>query len=556
MKYYLLILIAIFLFFSCETLQNKQGTSTGEVQSVTKKNKMKITIPDNSKKSAGPRVEPKVEPKMEPEVEEVSQGEAQGEAHGEAETLYREAFALYRKREFGESLSVLRDIRIKYPETDLMDKVLLLSARSEMELGESFRARYFLKQVLATKNDSSRRGKRESKLEASLLLGRILKKERMYDEALQYYRKSIHEYRDLISPEDRSLVYLDMTEILFYFSHDRINARNTLRLVDEKLIGTVNEKRYLSLKKYLLWENISKENLSISDGNISALAVDGDDLWVGTWNGGIARYSLSSGKVLVFRIGKQSIVPRSVRTIWPAKKRVWVGGFNGLSYYSKRTGKWYDVDTFGGPIPIKVESVVMCNNTLYAGTLGSGLWKLKDNKWIRILKDSGIDFINTMKVYEEYILIGTMDAGLFIFDTGKDVIINFVKIYPTFRPKNITTILVESDMSLWIGTYGEGLYNWDRRRNSVKAYTVENGMLGEDWILCSVKGVKGLYFGTFGGGVIRVPIGPKESRRSFTTFRLEDGLASMDISSAVYSNERLFFGTLGMGISIFYEAYE
>ncbi len=54
---------------------------------------------------------------------------------------------------------------------------------------------------------------------------------------------------------------------------------------------------YRSLRVRLSWERLDAARLGLSDANISSLAVDGDDLWVGTWNGGTARWSLSAERL-------------------------------------------------------------------------------------------------------------------------------------------------------------------------------------------------------------------------------------------------------------------
>jgi hypothetical protein len=114
----------------------------------------------------------------------------------------------------------------------------------------------------------------------------------------------------------------------------------------------------------------------------------------------------------------------------------------------------------------------------------------------------------------------------------------------------VISLLPEDEDTLWIGTYGEGLYRWKRRENRIEHFSKASGEIADDWVLCAVRADSGLYFGTFGGGVSRfVP-----EQGIWQRIGLRQGLSALDISSVTYAAPDLFFGTLGSGISILDES--
>ena len=104
------------------------------------------------------------------------------------------------------------------------------------------------------------------------------------------------------------------------------------------------------------------------------------------------------------------------------------------------------------------------------------------------------------------------------------------------------------------GTYGEGLYRWNRRENRIDHFSKASGAITDDWVLCAIRTESGLYFGTFGGGVSRFVAGNEGEGDRWKRIGLRQGLSALDISSATYDPPRVYFGTLGSGVSILDES--
>ena len=301
------------------------------------------------------------------------------------------------------------------------------------------------------------------------------------------------------------------------------------------------------LSRRLSWETLSPENIGLGDANISVVRADGDDLWVGTWNGGISRYSISRQQATVFETGGRSLIPQTVRSIEVTPARVWIGTYQGLYQYTKSNSRWRKIGFFDE----KVEALCDVQGILYVGTLGGGLWRSRGDTWERIRQ--GVlpgNFVNSLSVREDHLLIGTLNLGLIVMSLETGRIFSFDSINPNLRARNVITLLAENEDTLWIGTYGEGLYRWKRGEDTIERFGRNSGEIADDWVLCSVAAASGLYFGTFGGGVSRFV--PEQER--WERIGLRQGLSALDISSVTYAAPRLFFGTLGSGISVLDES--
>jgi len=84
----------------------------------------------------------------------------------------------------------------------------------------------------------------------------------------------------------------------------------------------------------------------------------------------------------------------------------------------------------------------------------------------------------------------------------------------------------------------------------VDRFTRETGTLvGDDWILSSCETDRALYFGTFGGGVSVL----SKADGSWRRIGIREGLGSLDVAAIAWKAPRVFFGTLGRGVSVYDE---
>jgi hypothetical protein len=332
-----------------------------------------------------------------------------------------------------------------------------------------------------------------------------------------------------------------------YFAR-RAEGLALARAAAEELSGS--ERELLErLRRRLARREFGPAAIGLGDGNVSALRIDGNDLWIGTWNGGVCRLTPTSGEAKVFREGRESLVPGTVRCIEVTPARVWIGTYQGLFAYSKAGGAWQEIGKFGGPEPRKVEALRVAAGRLYVGTLGQGLWRQEREGWSRI--SSGPlpgDFVTCLEVDGEELLIGTLTQGVVQLNLNSLALRSFEPPQGGLAARNITMLLSDPPRGFWIGTYGMGAYYWDRQEGLLTHYSRAGGQLGDDWVLCAVRTASGTYFGTLGGGLARL------ARGGWEVLGFREGVLTRDIPALCFAAPYLYLGSLGSGVTALHEA--
>jgi len=282
------------------------------------------------------------------------------------------------------------------------------------------------------------------------------------------------------------------------------------------------------------WSGLS---LGLSGENISALMSDNDDVWAGTWTGGLIRFSEPLKDSTVWDPGLPSLAVRTVNRILLDKNTVWIVRYASLERFEKRTGKWFSESSL--PADDRLQDLCIIKNDSYLATLGYGLWIKKRRTWNK-LEFPGL-FINRLeKGKEDELLIGTMDRGLYLYNTADGSIIRPPP--GLLRKANITS-LIRSDRYIIGGTYGEGAFIWDTLSSEVQL--IDSERLGDPWVLCVNQSEDKFFFGTFGTGLNSFDI----KTGKWDRIGLAEGIISADIASLMKDESgNIWAGTLGGGI--------
>ncbi|MBN2552307.1 MAG: hypothetical protein JXB06_06035, partial [Spirochaetales bacterium] len=182
------------------------------------------------------------------------------------------------------SREILRDIS-----DPANPEIQLLQARIALAQGDAALAAFYLKKTV---EGGSLHLDPEQAREAWLLLADMSYEAGDLEHAYRSYLEAVN--RSAHPPEAR--VWLRLAEIAFYGRADVETARVFLAHAREaqnwQALQLENTGLVQRLSRRLSWSTLSPEQFGLNDANISALRVDGDDLWIGTWNGGISRYSI------------------------------------------------------------------------------------------------------------------------------------------------------------------------------------------------------------------------------------------------------------------------
>lgn len=440
------------------------------------------------------------------------------------------------------ALAGLRTLRGRYSESPLALESLVLGVEITLSIGDDYLARSYQHRLQAEAPSSA------EAFRAAFLIAEREYARRSYGAALEYYVQAVEsaegsqvEIAGAVPGRDYDHALLRAAEISLYHEKDPRSARSFFRRIAPRGLERNDRLLYSTMRVRLVWDSISAAELGLVDSNVSALRADGDDLWVGTWNGGVARWSVSSGQSAAFPS------PAFARSIEVTDRRVWVAAADGLAWYGKATARWGFTDAWKG---LAVADVA---GELYAGTLGDGLLRLAGDEWQRV-SDGELPgkFVTCIAAGPDgaSLLVGTMTLGLIVIDRATGSMRGLDQIVPSFTARNVTSVLADAEGRVWIGTYGEGLFLWVPGQATVRRFSRETGEIGDDWVLAMCETPLALYFGTFGAGVSALD----KSRGSWRRFGIADGLASQDVTAIAAREPYVFFGTLGAGVSVYDEA--
>jgi hypothetical protein len=456
---------------------------------------------------------------------------AEGATAAEALSLARAALAA---GEYAAARAALRGLRSSFPADALVADSFALDAAVALAERDPLRARAFVA-LLAARFPGSR-----PTFTAALAVADWYHELPDRAGSLAYYLAAVAAHGGSADRDglDRALLRAAAAES--WLGVDERAAREHFRAVQPAALEDADRELYRSLRVRLAWERFDAERLGLTDANISALAVDGDDLWVGTWNGGAARWSLSG------EVSTRFPNPAYPRAFEPTDRRVWVATFEGMASYARATGRWSLVPELQEPSPVKVQALEAMSGDLYAGTLGDGLLRLRDGVW-ETVSDGGYPgrFVNCLAADGGRLLVGTMDLGLLVLDVRTGRFESLAALHPAFTARNVTTVIADRGR-VWVGTYGEGLWRWEG--GTVRRFGKDTGEIGDDWVLASCRVADGIWFGTFGAGASFAG-----DDGSWRRLGVADGLPSLDVSAIAWRPPLLFLGTLGAGVCAYWE---
>ena len=91
-------------------------------------------------------------------------------------------------------------------------------------------------------------------------------------------------------------------------------------------------------------ETVSYPEEIVFDPSISAMLADGDDIWIGSRSGDIARYSLPSDAGTLWCAGRESLAIRAVQQISAEGEHIWFLSYGAVGVYSRRQNKYFALD--------------------------------------------------------------------------------------------------------------------------------------------------------------------------------------------------------------------
>ena len=107
--------------------------------------------------------------------------------------------------------------------------------------------------------------------------------------------------------------------------------------------------------------------------NVRALAVDEQELWIGTLNHGVIRYHKPTAHAETYDT-RSGLPHNTVYDIKIDKDEVWVGTFSGVAQYHRSTGQWKMYDKENDHLPADdITTLAVTPKEIWIGTSASGM---------------------------------------------------------------------------------------------------------------------------------------------------------------------------------------
>jgi signal transduction histidine kinase/DNA-binding response OmpR family regulator len=278
----------------------------------------------------------------------------------------------------------------------------------------------------------------------------------------------------------------------------------------------------LADKSYI---HVNKENQNYYSGldavDIQTIFIDSkQNIWIGSWDRGI--YFLKNGTTRFINYNTTNTTGLKSNRIFSFSEdsngRIWIGTFiKGLHYFDNKTNTFTHCDskpfTENALDNAFIRKVfVDSDDVLWVGTI-LGLYQvsLKNNTGFKVTKMRDAMFNDKTKynsiqtilsIYEsndKTIWIGTDGEGLFNYNKKSKSFSNYND-FPGFKEKSVRAIISDNNGSLWISG-GSGLTKLDFKNKKSTNFNKDDGLVDNDFNNNAVfkDGNGELYFGSYEG---------------------------------------------------------
>ncbi|MBA4055307.1 MAG: hypothetical protein C0490_11395, partial [Marivirga sp.] len=303
---------------------------------------------------------------------------------------------------------------------------------------------------------------------------------------------------------------------------------------------------------------------------VNTLIEDSDgSLWVGTSGGGVTHIIRQTDSYTHYPVKSplHGRVANSVKSLAVDKDNLWIGTIEGLSIMQKSSGKMnhFDIPDRGRLGEKIILAIVPHENGAWLGTNGGGLKYFRNGQTLLSYSNNGNvevlmdDFIIAMiKDSNNTLWVGTQN-GISFYDIQKKEFTHHYRKSAEgpgeISHNHITTFFLDSKQRMWVGTES-GLNYYDIK--SKQFHVVTNALTLPDYFIHAVTEDKdgNIWFSTDQGIVklsfkkFSIPF--KSEDLQFVRYKLSDGLSGNQFINScglsLQTNELAFGGMNGLSI--------
>lgn len=249
--------------------------------------------------------------------------------------------------------------------------------------------------------------------------------------------------------------------------------------------------------------------------NVHGLCLDGDDLWVGTFSGGLNKINLHTKQVKHYSKGESesSMIANDAFSIYKTTTDdIWIATTSGLLKYNRSTDDFTRVPQLRNMFTYDI--LEDFNGNLWFATFSNGVfcYNVSSKQWKNYLLDktdsTSLSYNKVISIYEDSrkrLWFMTLGEGFCRYNSETDSFIRY-DMSKGFPSNTIYKMVEDRRGNLWITTnYGLVCFNPDTGVKHV--YTTANGLLSNQFNFqsgyCDKKGR--IYLGSINGFIVFDP---------------------------------------------------
>ncbi|MCF0202651.1 MAG: response regulator [Bacteroidaceae bacterium] len=226
------------------------------------------------------------------------------------------------------------------------------------------------------------------------------------------------------------------------------------------------------------------QNSQLSYNNVHALCMYGDDLWVGTYTGGINIINTNTGAFRNIRTNQKGDI--DLRNCYSLKcdsrNNIWIGTMTGVNLMDGRTGEIRAVR--------ELEEMVIdidedSNGILWFCTQGKGFFRYNTDtrswKNYRMNNTAGVlpsNIINSATIQNDTLIWIATQQGLCRFNPQTE---DFRRESVPVSSKCFSAVIVDGE-SLWLTTNSGLIHYWPSGDHDIQLFTTSDGLLSEHFM--------------------------------------------------------------------------
>lgn len=317
----------------------------------------------------------------------------------------------------------------------------------------------------------------------------------------------------LIGTANKGLFIYDIKKQSLLPINERIHNINiTSQYITSCLIDKIGnlwigsfDKGYFIVKQNSIYFNQDKTlNEAFYGIFVTSIVEDGNILWIGTYNFGLARYNRRTKELVYYNKTNSSLFNLTntnfVQNLFlDTKGHLWVGTDSHLSLCHFNNGKLEIIKTYNTKVACITEDYL---GQIWIGTPSNGIIKIK-NIYSDPLTIKNNEIVNVTKIIpfdKDNMILSSFGIGIFILNIRTNHIYKSdIPEEPYNLSKNVIELYLDKDSILWLGTYGCGLAKYNPKTKDYKWFSYKNGLSSNDILAIQEDNAGSIWFSTSWG---------------------------------------------------------